>query len=99
MKTQTLKPGRNVFVSLCGETFIDIRHKVYPAGTEIRVVVLSLCGSVTLLVPIGTNVTVRRIMLCGERDVDVEETTDPQAPRLWLRVTMLCGDVKVRSGV
>lgn len=99
-KIRRLRPGRcrNNFISLCGNTVVDIREQNYPPGTKLRVFVLSLCVDIKVYVPRGTTVVVRRLMLCGDKDIDVEpdDSVEPR-PRLVLTIVTLCGNVRVTS--
>jgi hypothetical protein len=97
-----ISPGFNFSVSLCGDTFIDIRDSNFPPGTKLTLMSVRLCGSTTMLVPPGTRVVVRRLLLCGSRDIHVEDDLErgrEQGPpaRITLTILCLCGDVRVRS--
>ena len=95
-----IRPGCNLFVSLCGKTVIDLRGQegVVPPGSHFRVVVVRLCGDVHLYVPRGTQVDMCRISMCGNKNIRNEdaESSSPTSPlSIKLTVVMLCGDIRV----
>ena len=98
-----IRVGRNTFVSLCGDTVIDLRETAMSTthSNEFYFIVVRLCGDVRLWVPRGTQVTVRRFSLCGEWHVDVDEDNDAEAaataPTVKLTLVMLCGNVRVEN--
>ena len=109
-RLRRISPGFNLFISLCGNTDIDIHDASFsPEHSKLKIINLRLCGNTNLLVPPGTRVVVRRLLLCGNRDIFVEDADqnddDPErqgtagtvAPRITLTIFSLCGDICVRS--
>ena len=94
-----IRPGRNVFVSLCGDTRIDLRKTTFPSGTELTFVIVRLCGDVRITVLPGTAVVLRRFLLCGDRrmDDDVLDSQDSSTPSISVTVYSLCGSIHVQS--
>ena len=64
-RTRRISPGFNMYVSLCGDTHIDIHDSEFPVGSKLTLLVIRLCGNMNLCVPPGTHVVVRRLLLCG----------------------------------
>ena len=98
-------PGNNYYLSLCGDTHIDMRICTLPPGSHVKLFVMRVCGDTRVLVPKQTRVSVRRILLCGDKDVQLEEEPNEEAalphheqlPRVTIYVVMLCGSIRVRS--
>lgn len=102
-----IKVGRNTFVSLCGDTMIDMREtrqSETSSPPKYHFVVVCLCGNVKLYVPRGTRFTLRRISLCGNRIIEIDDEEDgnveeggSQPPAVKLTLVTLCGDVRVEN--
>ena len=101
-----IRPGWNVGVRLCGNSYLTVpAHS--PPGSHYKFVRVNLCGDTRVYCPRGTLVTLRRVSLCGNRRVDVDEsdgynnnneaTTSPgrDATSVTLTVVQLCGDIHV----
>jgi hypothetical protein len=99
-KVRRINPGCNFFMSICGNTYIDIRDSHFAPGTKVKIFTLRLCGDARILVPRGTQVVVRRFLLCGNRDIHVDRATEDSAeplPRISITIISLCGDAQVSS--
>ena len=96
---RAVRPGTNSYISLFGDTEIDMRESEFPPNTKVKFLIVKLCGDVKIYVPRGTPVTVRRVALCGDKRIDVEEENemDDSAPRLTVRIVMLCGSLVVKN--
>ncbi|KAL3902297.1 MAG: hypothetical protein SGILL_010873 [Bacillariaceae sp.] len=62
VKVKRIRPGANVFLSLCGDVYIDMREEDYPPGSTFNIHILRLCGNVRMIVPRGTLVRARRLL-------------------------------------
>jgi hypothetical protein len=62
VKVKRLRPGSNVFLSLCGDVYMDIKEGDYPPGSNFHVFILRLCGNVRMIVPCGTQVRAWRLL-------------------------------------
>ena len=62
VRVKRIRPGSNVFLSLCGDVFMDMREEDYPAGSTFNIFILRLCGNVRMIVPRGTQVRARRLL-------------------------------------
>lgn len=97
-----IRVGRNTFVSLCGDTKIDMRE-LPPQHANFHFIIVRLCGNIKMYVPRGTNVTLRRFTLCGSRDIDLDDENDPELnnssspPNVKITYVTLCGDVRVTN--
>ena len=101
-----VRPGWNVGVRLCGNTYLTLpAHS--PPGSHYKFVRVNLCGDTRVYCPRGTLVTLRRVSLCGNRRVDVDESdgfnnhepaaSSPErdATSVTVTVVQLCGDIHI----
>ena len=92
--------GLNTFVSICGNTTIDMRDLQLPLPENYHFVIVPLlCGNVKMLVPRGTNLSLRRFSLCGSKNIDIDDDVEmnnqSSAPTVKVTVVTLCGDIRV----
>jgi len=96
-----IRVGRNTFVSLCGNTVVDMREMTQQQSTgPFHFIIVRLCGDVRMFVPRGAAVTLRRISLCGSKDIDIADDNEANrhnTPGIKVTVVTLCGDVRIQN--
>lgn len=104
IRGRRIRPGRNISVSLCGDTILDLHNATtLTPGFRATFVLLKLCGDCRVYVPRNVIVNVRRCALCGDRDIDMDEHDDEenggQQQRACITIISLslCGDVRVSN--
>lgn len=99
IRGRRIHPGTNTFLSLCGDTTIDIRESELPPGAHIRFIIVKLCGDAKIIVPKGTNISVTRISLCGDKDINLDETNESGYAPSSISATIIAplGSVKVMN--
>eukprot|EP00978_Attheya_sp_CCMP212_P014896 scaffold38243_cov51-Attheya_sp.AAC.1 len=91
-----IRPGRNIFLSLFGNTKIDMKESEFPPGTKLKFIIVKLCGDVKLVAPPGTIVNVCRISLCGDKDINVNESPQTDAsPTITITMIAPIGSIRV----
>jgi hypothetical protein len=92
---------RNLNVCLCGDHKLDLRQVSFShlPETNIKIIIVKLCGNIHLIVPPNTNVSTCAIMPCGDKRIETHDDSsgDESSHDVKLTVVQLCGDVIVTN--